>query len=198
MIPVNRLLFVTALGLLPHLFVRNCFAQEPSKPPSQPSNRADAGDPTLKVVTLKHAYPDAVVWTLKNLGAPLSASAAGPQTVVLRGSPADIQKVIDTVIAAMDVPTVAGGSARSAEILPVRHYPIKEIGGLARNVAPTAPPTRWPASRPTKRSTRARTAKSCASGAHCTRSLPSCRASSRSPSPARVRTARPPTGTTSA
>lgn len=138
MIPVNRILIATAMGLLPPLFVRNCFAQEPSKPPVQPSNRADAGDRTLKVVTLKHADANSVVSTLKQLDVPLSASATGPQTVVLRGSPADVQKVLDMLIAAIDVPGVAEGSARSAEIIPVRHYPIREIGGLARYVAPKA------------------------------------------------------------
>jgi sulfite reductase (NADPH) hemoprotein beta-component len=40
--------------------------------------------------------------------------------------------------------------------------------------------------------------RSCASGARCTRSSPSCRASSRSPSPAPPKTAPPPPGTTSA
>ncbi len=138
MIPVNRILFAAAMGLLPHLFVRDCFAQEPSKPPAQPSNRADAGDRTLKVVTLKHADANSVVSTLKQLDVPLSASATGPQTVVLRGSPAEVQKVIDTLIAAIDVPGVVGGSARSPEVIPVRHYPIKEVGGLVRSVAQRA------------------------------------------------------------
>ena len=138
MIPVNRIVFAAAMGLLPYVFVRNCSAQEPPKPAAPPSNRAEAGDWTLKVVALKHADAHSVVSALNQLGVPMSASAAGPQTVVLGGHPTDVQKVIDTVISAIDVPSVAGGSARSAEIIPVRHYPIKEIGGLAWNVAPKA------------------------------------------------------------
>lgn len=138
MLFVSRFVFAAALGVLPHLLVRTCLAQDPPKSPTPPPKRADEGDSTLKVITLKHADAHSVVSTLKQLDVPLSASATGPQTVVLRGSPADVQRVIDTLIAAVDVPGVTGGSARSAEIIPVRHYPIELIGGLARNVAPKA------------------------------------------------------------
>jgi len=138
MMPVNRFVVAAALGILPHWMVGYGFAQEPPKPAAQPSNRADAGDPMLKVVTLKHADAHSVDSTLKQLGVPLSSSVTGPQTIVLRGSPADVQKVIDTLIAAVDVPGVTGKSARSPEVIPVRHYPIKEIGGLVRSVAQKA------------------------------------------------------------
>lgn len=134
MIPINRILFAAALGLLPHLLVPTCLAQDSTKPAVQPSNRAETGDRTLKVVTLKHADANSVVSTLKQLDVPLSSSATGPQTVVLRGSPADVQKVIDTLIAAIDVPGVGDGSGRSPEVIPVRHYPIKEVGGLVSRV----------------------------------------------------------------
>ncbi len=138
MIPVNRILFAAAMGLSPNVFVRNCLAQEASKAPAQPSNRADAGDPTLKVVTLKHADAPSVDSTLRQLGVPLSSSVTGPQTLVLRGDPPEIQRVIDTLIALVDVPGVTGKSARSPEVIPVRNYPIKEIGGLVRSVAQKA------------------------------------------------------------
>jgi hypothetical protein len=136
MIPVHRFVFAAMMGLLPHVAARTCYAQESSQPAAPPSNRADAGDRTLKVVTLKHADAHSVVSTLKQLGVSLAASVTGPQTIVLHGYPPEVQKVMDTLIAAVDVPGVAEGSARSAEIIPVRHYPIQEIGGLARNVAP--------------------------------------------------------------
>ena len=55
----------------------------------------------------------------------------------------------------------------------------------AATACATSPPTTSPASRPTRSTIRARTARSCASGRRCTRSSPTCRASSRSPSPAR-------------
>lgn len=139
MIPVNRIVFAAAMGLLPHLLVRACFAQEPPKPAATPpTNRAEAGGPTLKVVTLKHADAHSVDATLKQLDVPLSSSVTGPQTIVLRGDPPEIQKVIDTLIAAVDVPGVTGKSARSPEVIPVRHYPIKEVGGLVRSVAQRA------------------------------------------------------------
>lgn len=143
MIPLSRILFAAALGVLPHLLVRTCYAQESPKPAAPPSKRVEDGDSTLKdsldtlrVVALKHADSHSVVTTLKQLDVPLSASATGPQTVVLRGRSADVQKVIDTLIAAIDVPGVSGDSVRSAEFIPVRHYPIQEIGKLAQSVAP--------------------------------------------------------------
>jgi len=138
MISINRIVFAFALSLLPYVIVHTCYAQEPPKPPAQPSTRADSSDRTLKVVTLKHADANSVVSTLKQLDVPLSASATGPQTVVLRGSPAEVQKVMDTLIAAVDVPGVVGGSARSPEVIPVRHYPIREISKLVRSVAQKA------------------------------------------------------------
>jgi hypothetical protein len=55
-----------------------------------------------------------------------------------------------------------------------------------------------PASRPTRSPTRARSPRSCASGARCTPSSPSCRASSRSPQRRRGRPRGAPAGTTSA
>ncbi len=138
MMTINRFAIAAALSILPYLFVRTCYAQDSTKPASPPSNRADAGDLTLKVVTLKHADAHSVDATLKQLDVPLRTSATGPQTLVLSGSPADIQKVMDTLIAAVDVPGVIGGASRSAEIIPVRHYPIQEIGQLAKRVAPKA------------------------------------------------------------
>jgi sulfite reductase (NADPH) hemoprotein beta-component len=71
---------------------------------------------------------------------------------------------------------------------------IQTSGNCIRNITSDA----WPASHPMRWSTRAPTARCCGSGARCTRSSPSCRASSRSPSPAPVRTAPRSAGTTSA
>lgn len=135
MTPVNRIVFAATLGLLPYVVVQSCYAQdsgEPTAPPSQ--HPAPFADSILKVVTLKHADANSVVSTLRQLGFPLAATTTGPQTVVLRGSPADVQKVIDTLIAAIDVPGAAEGSARSPEVIPVRHYPIKEVGSLVSKV----------------------------------------------------------------
>ena len=70
---------------------------------------------------------------------------------------------------------------------------IQTSGNCIRNITTTASP----ASHPTRSSTRGPTARSCASGARCTRSSPSCRASSRSRSPAPPTIARPSPGTTS-
>ena len=68
----------------------------------------------------------------------------------------------------------------------------------AATACATSPPITWPASPPMRSMTRAPTARSSASGRRCTRSSPTCRASSRSRSPGRRRTARPPRCTTSA
>lgn len=138
MISLSRFVFAAALGVLPHLLVHTCYAQETPQPAAPPSNRSDASDSILKVFTLKHTDANSVVTMLKQLDVPLSVSATGPQTVVLRGTPERVQAIIDILISAVDLPSVAGSSVRSAEIIPVRHYPIKEIGGLARNVAPKA------------------------------------------------------------
>jgi hypothetical protein len=62
----------------------------------------------------------------------------------------------------------------------------------------TSPPTSSPASRRTRRSIRVRGPRSCVSGRRSIPNSRSCRASSRSPSPARTKTAPPCRSTTSA
>jgi hypothetical protein len=74
--------------------------------------------------------------------------------------------------------------ARSADVMDllaeVDMHGIQTSGNCIRNITSDA----LAGIAPTRSSTRAPTARSCASGARCTPSSPSCRASSRSPSPA--------------
>jgi sulfite reductase beta subunit-like hemoprotein len=87
---------------------------------------------------------------------------------------------------------------RSADVMDllaeVDMHGIQTSGNCIRNITTDA----LAGIAPTKRWTRGPIANCCASGARCTPSSPSCRASSRSPSRARAKTAPPPIGTTSA
>lgn len=138
MIPVNRLVFATALGLLPHVLLRTCLAQESTKPVPPASERNSERDFAIKAITLKNAEAESVASAIKKLGFQVAVAVTGAQSIVLRGPAADVQSVVETLIAALDVPGVGDGSGRSPQVIPVRHYPIKEVGGLVRSVAQKA------------------------------------------------------------
>ena len=88
-----------------------------------------------------------------------------------------------------DVPDILRALCRGRDALPSRPAAIASA---------TSPPTNMPAPPPTRWRTRGPVPRSCANGRRCIRNSPGCRASSRSPSRARRRTARRSRSTTSA
>lgn len=92
--------------------VTGAFAQEGA-------SKDDEAYELIKPLRLSHSESNAVVAAIKTLELPVLVAAAGPNMIVLRGSPADVQKAAQMVTTYLDLPGTTGVSEQSTAFISV-------------------------------------------------------------------------------
>ncbi len=93
-------------------------------------------DEVIMTVRLNHTEAPTLAMTLRELTVlPVNLMPVGNDRLVVSGTAAAVQTVVEKYVPAIDVPGT-GESATTAAFLKVQHYPIDELMGLVHTVAP--------------------------------------------------------------
>ncbi len=98
------------------------------------ASKDDEAYELIKPLRLSHSESGPVVAAIKTLELPVLVAAAGPNMIVLRGSPADVQKAAEMVVAHLDVPETAPDSDLETALIPLAIQPTSELLDLVRAV----------------------------------------------------------------
>jgi len=96
--------------------------------------REDEAYELIKPLRLSHSESAPVVAAIKSLELPILAATAGPNMIVLRGAPADVNKAAEMVVTHLDVPETAAESGLETAIIPLVIQPTSELHELVTAV----------------------------------------------------------------